>query len=419
MKISKKQLLLDRQALLDEIAALQKENLILRIGEPPPLPVPASPDEEAVARQSDFSRFPKLRAVDEQYENVNPDDSAADIKTLPQAAEHLRRYAAAHFGLYASRALYASFLGAMAASDFIILRSEDDGRSALTLSRAAAAAWGQDIDIISMQPEWSRTADLLGELDPATKYYRETDFLRSVYEAAYRDGASFTVLDNISASAERCLTELLPLLSLSHNQVNLARMIPLSETAWPGDPALLQNGALPWPGNLWLFGTLPDDRTQLSPQLRSAAMEFCLPSQKQAKSFLTPLQKTAVVPARQLRSLFAHAREVFVLPEETLRLYTQVERYLADHMELSLGAQTQSQLKCFSSVCLACGLRPAEALDSFFYQKALRRLEYIEPGILKYELPGLRRFITEAFGKRAVPLTLSLLESMQETGSVG
>jgi hypothetical protein len=40
MKIRKKQLLRDRQALLDEIAALQEEALRLRAGEPAPVPAP-------------------------------------------------------------------------------------------------------------------------------------------------------------------------------------------------------------------------------------------------------------------------------------------------------------------------------------------------------------------------------------------
>jgi len=422
MKIRKKQLLRDRQALLDEIAALQEETLRLRVGEPPSSPVPDSPEEEIYARQSDFSRFPLLRAVDEKYENAVLDESpeAKPQAPLPQVAEHLRRYAAAHFGLYAGRPLFAHFLGAMAASDFLLLRSGeancvsggDAGPGPLTLCRAVAAAWGQNIEIVPAQPNWSRPADLLGEADPATRRYRETDFLRAVYESAYCEGVSFLVLEGISAAPARCLTELLPLLSLSYNPANLARKITLAHSTWPGDPVLLQNGALPWPGNLWLAGTLQPGGTS-SPQLRAAAMELCLPGQQGAKAFLTPLQPPTGLSARQLRSLFSHAREVYALPGEALRLYGLVEQYLAEHMELSLGPQAQVQLRSFGSVCLACGLRPNEALDGFFYHKALRRLEGADPGVLKYELPGLRRFLGETFGRRTLPLTTEFLEDLE------
>ncbi|MCL1952104.1 MAG: hypothetical protein FWF60_04680, partial [Oscillospiraceae bacterium] len=273
MKLRKKQLLRERRALLDKIAALQEENLRLRAGEPAPAPAPDSPEDEAAAHQSDFSRFPLLRAVDEKYESTAFGVSQGrNPPPLPQVAERLRRFAAAHFGLYAGRRTFVCFLGAMAASDFLLLRSEDAERGPLTLCRAVAAAWGQNIEITPVRPGWARAADLLGEPDPAARRYRETDFLRAVYEAGYSEGVSIAVLDGVTA-APRCLAELLPLLSLSHSRANLARQVTLAETAWPGDPVLLQNGALPWPGNLWLIGTLPPGSPPPSPQLRAAAME--------------------------------------------------------------------------------------------------------------------------------------------------
>jgi hypothetical protein len=421
MTMRKKQLLRDRQALLGEIAALQEENLRLARGEPPDAPAPDSPEEEAAARPGQFSRFPLLRAVDEKYENIMLDDlsdtapkAGAAPQVLPQVAEHLRRFAAAHFGLYAGRPLFAHFLGAMAASDFLLLRSEDAERGPLTLCRAVAAAWGQNIEITPARQDWTRPADLLGEPDPAARRYRETDFLRAVYEAGYNEGVSIAVLDGVTAAPPGCLTQLLPLLSLSHNRANLARRITLAQSAWPGDPLLLQGGALPWPENFWLAGTLPPGAPPPTPHLRASSMEFCLPGQQGAKAFLTPLENPAPLPARHLRELFAHARDVCALPEEALRLYALVEQYLAESMELSLGAQSQAQLRAFGSVSLACGLRPNEALDVFFYHKALRRLDSADPGALKYELPGLRRFLAETFGKRALPLTAGYLERLAE-----
>jgi len=400
----KKHLLRERQALLDEIAALQQENLLLRTGEPPEAPAPDLPEDEVAARQSEFSRFPLLRAVDEKYENAALGEApGGSAPALPQVAEHLRRYAAAHFGLYAARPLFACFLGAMAASDFLLLRGDDAGRGPLTLCRAVAAAWGQNMEIVPVRPHWTRPADLLGEPDPAARRYRETDFLRAVYEAGYNEGVSLVVLDGVTAAPPGCFAALL----------NPVRKIALAESGWPGDPLLLRDGALPWPGNLWLVGTLPPGAPALSPPLRAAAMEFCLPGQREAKSFLTPLEGPAPLPARHLRELFAHARDVYALPEDALRLYALAEQYLAEHMELSLGPQAWPQLRAFGSVCLACGLRPAEALDGFFYHSALRRLDAAGPGVLKYELPGLLRFLAETFGKRALPLTVGWLEGLE------
>jgi len=370
-----------------------------------------------MARPGAFSRFPLLRAVDEKYENAALDETQ-QARPLPQVAEHLRRYAAAHFGLYANRKLFACFLGGMAASDFLLLRSvsgEEGGEiGPLTLCRAVAAAWGQDISIIHAQ---GAEGDLLGGPEPGNRRYRETELLRAVYEAGYNQGVCFTMLEGIAAAPQHSLSQLLPILALSHhggishNSANFTRGITLAQSAWPGDPLLLQNGALPWPGNLWLVGALPPGGIPAQ-QLRGAAMEFCLPPRQGTKAFLTPLENPAPLPARQLRDLFTHAREVCALPEEALRLYALTEQYLAEHMDLSLGAQAGPQLRAFGSVCLACGLRPAQALDGFFYHKALRRLDRADPAALKYELPGLRRFLGETFGRRALPLTLGMLEGM-------
>jgi len=405
----KKQLLRDRQALLDEIAALQEENLRLRVGDPAPAPAPDSPEEEAAARPGQFSRFPLLRAVDEKYENamLGAPPAAGAQGPLPQVAEHLRRYAAAHFGLYAGRPLFACFLGAMAASDFILLRGGDT--APLAFCRALAAAWGQNIELTPV----CGPGDLLGGPGPDARRCRETDLLCAVYEAGYREGVSFAVLEGVAAAPESCLSRLLPLLSLSHNSANLARQITLADSAWPGDPALLRDGVLPWPENLWVVGTSQPGAPAPTPRLRASAMEFCLPVGQGAKAFLTPLENPIPIPARRLRGLFSHAREVYALPEEALRLYALVEQHLAEHMELSLGAQAGAHLRAFGSVCLACGLRPNEALDGFFYHRAMRRLEQADAGALKYELPGLRRFLTETFGRRALPLTMDYLEGLE------
>ncbi|MCL2494684.1 MAG: hypothetical protein FWE98_03395 [Oscillospiraceae bacterium] len=406
----RKQLLRDRQALLDEIAALQEENLRLLRGEPVEPPVPDSPEEEVAARPRDFSRFPLLRAVDEKYENTFPGGPrlVRPQPTLLQIAGHLRGYAAAHFGIHAGRPLFAHFLGAMAASDFLLLRGENPP----LFCRAAAAAWGQEIEVIPARGDDSGSkGDILGEPGPAAGRYHETGLLRAVYEAGYREGVSFALLEDAAAMPERRLARLLPLLSLSHNNANFARKIALAETAWPGDPALLEDGALPWPGNLWVVGTLPAGAPPPSPQLRAPAMEFCLPAAREAK--LAALENPSPVGAAQLRGLFAHAREVYALPEESLRHFALLEQYLAEHMELSLGAQALPQLRSFGGVSLACGLRPNEALDGFLYHRALRRLETADPAALKYELPGLRRFLAETFGRRALPLSMEYLDRLE------
>ncbi|MDR2752856.1 MAG: hypothetical protein LBB50_00925 [Oscillospiraceae bacterium] len=451
----KKQLLADRQAMLDELSALQQENLRLRIGTPrSPPPVPFSPEEEEAraARQSAYSRFPKLRDIDAAYtETLEPSATLPGQATHlhsqeegvhqkvnlapPQAvAEQLRRYAGTHFGLYANRALFAHFLGAMAAAEVLLVRGEDEEES-LLFCQAMAAALGQRVEVTQVQPHWRGSADLLGAMAPGGKHFDESDFLCTLYRAHYQDSVCFAVLRDIDAAPPAgYLRALLPLLGLRRTEGDgLAglRQISLCGTAWPGDPLLLREGNLPWPENLWLLGTFAPLRAaaegsagtektiagaakpkgdSIEGALRAAAMEFCVPAQLSTGSaFLAALAKPMYLPAAHLRSLFAHAAETYVLPGELLRRYGLLRQYLADHLDLSMGAAADRQLERFGSVCLACGLRPEELLDGFLYHKGLRCLEGLHPALLKYELPGLRRFLAAEFGKRGLPMTVQYL----------
>lgn len=422
--MTKRKMRRERSALLEEIAALQEENLRLRRGEAEEIPLPAptedaAPGEDEAIRQSSFSRFPLLRGADEEFANALTEGPAAAPErpiAPPQLADHLRRYAAAHFAIYGDRGLYAHFLGAMAASGIVLLRSEDPGRSPLLLCQAIAAAFGQSLAMTTVKPGWTGSADLLGAADPSSKLYHETAFLRTLYTAGYREAPCFAALDHLTAAPPMDYLEgLLPAAAMAHSESlpGLSRRIALADAAWPGDPLLLENGTLPYPENLWLFGNIAPDEPLPDQRLRGAAMEFCLPKLP-SKAYLVTLTAPLQMTAYDLRDRFDYAREVFLLPEETLRDYRKTTRYIAEHLDLSLGAQTEQQLMRFGSVCLACGLRPSETLDGFFYHKALRRLESADPAQLRYELPGLRRFMESTFGKRGVPLSMGFLQTLAD-----
>ena len=419
--MTKKQLLRERKSLLDELAALQEENLRLRRRastnkeEAPPVPDDSFADETPVA-QHRFSRFPLLRSVDQHYENndARAGDKPAKAESLIQIADHLRKYAAAHFGIFTERMIFAHFLGAMAASDIILLRQGDEHRSPLLLCQAVAAALGQKLDLTTVQPHWSSAADLLGCADPASKLYRETAFLRKLYAAGYEQGVCFSALDRVTAApAEGYLSALLPALSLAHAEGSrFARAIPLADAAWPGDPVLLREGTLPYPENFWLFGSIDAEDPLPGERLRGPAMEFCLPALAE-KNYLVSFAKPMAITARELRAHFAHAADIFSLPGEALRRFRQTVQHLAEHLDFSLAAATESQLLRFCAVCLACGMRPAEALDGFLYHKALRRLETADPAALRFGLPGLRAFLSDTFGARELPLTMRLLDELE------
>ncbi|MCL2105659.1 MAG: hypothetical protein FWH26_01125 [Oscillospiraceae bacterium] len=432
-----------RRAMLDEIAALQNEKLdLLRESRRLAALLPremAEPEEKDSRKASQeerggelaadsaellpaapYSRFPRLTAIDTRMRALAP-PAFDERTTLSQLAEHLRRYAAARCGIYAPRSLYGCFLGAMAASDFILLRTEkliteklttETGQSPLSLPAAAAQALGESLDITSVSSAWRGACDLLGQENPLTKRYEETRFLELIYEAGWSGSPRFAALDHLTAApAEGYLSRLLPLYAMLPGQEG-PRSLQLAASQWPTDPRLLRQGALPLPPSLWLFGALCPEEPAPSERLCAAAMEFCLPPLSD-KSFLVPWSEAVPLRAARLRELFAGAGEIYPLPEGMRRRYEQVERQLAEQLHCGTGAST-GQLERFISVGLACGLTSREAIDGFLYHKALRRLEYADPSLLRFALPGLKASLLLIFDRRALPLSMGYLNGLSE-----
>jgi len=400
----KRDILAGQKALLDEIAALRKENMQLRQRlselpeEPFEMPVPDDPEEE-ITPAHQFSRFPVLRSVDDKYPDgvlPAPEEEDGEPITLQALAAHVRGYAATQFGLRAAEDVYASLLGAMAVSDLIMLRGE-----ASALPQAAAAALGQQAEIVSLR----NAENALGTWDAATKMYHEKRLLRVIYEAGYQSAPCVAVLEDAGTAAPEGLAAVWRTAGMGRGP---ARALRLANDAWPGDPLLLQGGSLPYPENLWLFAAAKQDAVQIA-----ASMQLTINLQED-KAEIPQVLKPIEISAARLRELFRAASEEHPIPEEINKLFAQTAEYLAEHLDYAIDAQTQRQMAPFIGVCLACGLQPKQALDAFLYHKALRRLESADEFLLRHELAGLERFLNDTFGKNGLPLTRVFTKGLQK-----
>lgn len=431
----------DRQALLNEIASLEEDKLRLRAkldsaappeeSEPPTDDAPDLPDDPDSALPPPAfasTRFPLLTKMDEKY--AQPESGTADSPpagALQYLAEHLRRYAAAHCGIYAPPGLYGSFLGAMAVSDLLLLRGEDSppaaagvtGHPAMGLASAVAQAMGRELDMVTVQAHWRGSADLLGRCGAATKIYEETHFLRLLYEAGLRKGPSLVAFQRfMAAPPERWMAELLPLLELRTPsrkdewiRTDERRSLRLAESSWPNDPRLLREGSLPWPEGVWLLGLLGADDPAPPPRLREIAMEFTVPAQA-VKPFLVPWTQPLPMETAHLRGLFDHAAELYKLPLQMRGRWDALEEYLAAQLQLNLGARSGERLERFAATCLACGMTSRDAVDSYLWHHALRKLDTLEPAALRHLLPGLSDFMVKTFERRSVPMAMEYLRGL-------
>ena len=400
----KKDILAGQKALLDEIAALRKENMQLRKKlselpeEPIEQPVPDDPEEE-ITPAHQFSRFPVLRSVDDKYPDgvlPAPEEEDGEPITLQALAEHVRGYAATQFGLRAAEDVVASLLGAMAVSDLIVLRGEAAG-----LPQAVAAALSQEAEIVSLR----YAENALGMWDAATKLYHEKRLLRVIYEAGYQSAPCFAVLENAGTAAPEGLAAIWRTASMGRGP---ARALHLVNDTWPGDPLLLRGGSLPYPENLWLFAVAKQDAAPIA-----APMQLYISLQDE-KAEIPQVLKPMEISAARLRELFREALAEHPIPKEITKLFAQTADYLAEHLDYAVDAQTQRQMAPFIGVCLACGLQAKQALDAFLAHKALRRLESADEFLLRHELAGLERFLKDTFGKNGTPLTHDFTKGLQK-----
>lgn len=114
-----------------------------------------------------------------------------------------------------------------------------------------------DAAVCSVQPSWRERSELYGYFNEFTKKYTETEFLRAVYEANYRNDPQIVILDEMNiARVEYYFAEMLSILELPN--VN-EQVIDVVNDVWDNDPCLIKEGKIQIPTNVWFVGTINND----------------------------------------------------------------------------------------------------------------------------------------------------------------
>ena len=106
------------------------------------------------------------------------------------------------------------FISGMATSKIIILEGIS-GTGKTSLPYAMGKFLKYDTSIIPVQPSWRDKSELVGYFNEFTKRFNETDFLKALYEATYREDVGLIVLDEMNlARVEYYFAEILSLLEM-------------------------------------------------------------------------------------------------------------------------------------------------------------------------------------------------------------
>ena len=220
----------------EKILAMKVSQLGLKPGESPFLEEEKAEGEDGEKTEDmldeDYSRFYKLTQVDLEIENYVPPEYN-DTITLPEICEMFRNFACSRMGLYYEIKIIRLFLAAFASTRLIILQGIS-GTGKTSLPYAFGKFLQNDATIASVQPSWRDRTELFGYFNEFTKRFNETELLKKMYEATYKDDVFITIMDEMNiARVEYYFAELLSILEMPSRDEWVVTLVP---SVWSTDP---------------------------------------------------------------------------------------------------------------------------------------------------------------------------------------
>ena len=361
------------------------------------------------AQRSQVHRFPKLTLVDEKYHGyVEP--AYDNGISLEKFTEGYRLYAASNLQLYYTPEIVRRFVAGMASSKLLILEGIS-GTGKTSLPYSFSRYMNNPATIVSVQPSFRDRTELLGYFNEFSKRFNETEFLRALYEANYRQDPTLIVLDEMNlARIEYYFAEMLSVLEMPSKDEWVLDLVP---TAWQGDPERLQDGKLPVSDTTWFIGTANNDDSTftITDKVYDRAMPIEL--NDRADAFECELHPQCFITAEHLQVLFEQAKLDHPISEEMLDNLEKLDSYLSTRFKLSFGNRIIKQMYDFVPVYVACGGTELGGMDYIIARKVLKKFESMNVNFVRDEITGLIEYIEKLFGAAGMPDSVDYLRRIQ------
>jgi hypothetical protein len=422
----------DQEELLNEVATLNREviklttekekilamkvsQLGLRPGESPFIDETQEGEEEGEgadtdATNEDFSRFYKLTQVDLALENYEPPDYNNDI-TLPEIVDMFRNYASSRMGLYYDHKIIRLFLAAFSTTRLIILQGIS-GTGKTSLPYAFGKFLKNDATIASVQPSWRDRTELFGYFNEFTKRFNETEVLKKMYEATYKEDIFVTILDEMNiARVEYYFAEMLSILEMPSRDEWVVSLVP---SVWPTDPKHLFDGKLRLPENMWYVGTINNDDSTFAVTDKVYDRAIPIDINSKGKYFDAPWTENLSLNYKHLEEMFRESKVKYKVSEESLRKLAELDDYVIEHFRLAFGNRIVKQLTDFIPSYVGCGGTEIDGLDFLLCHKILRKFESLNLSFIRDEIGGLITYLNKNFGKSNMKESKEYLERLQK-----
>lgn len=361
------------------------------------------------AESGENNRFPKLTLVDQRYADfVEPvfDDEI----TLAQLVDDYRRFACSQMHLYYTEEIIRRFVAGMASSKLLILEGIS-GTGKTSLPYSFSRFLDNPATMISVQPSYRDRTELLGYFNEFSKRFNETEFLRALYEAGYREEPSIIVLDEMNlARIEYYFAEMLSVLEMPSQDEWVLDLVP---TAWPGDPKHLFDGKIRVPSSIWFVGTANNDDSTftITDKVYDRAMPIEL--NERADAFECDPQSSCRITSQHLEQMFAQAKRDYPISQETEEMLQKLDNYLQTRFKLAFGNRIIKQMHDFIPVYVACGGTELDGMDYIVARKVLKKLESMNITFVRDEIRSLIEYIEKVFGKANMPDSKAYLTRIQ------
>lgn len=354
-------------------------------------------------------RFPKLQLVDEKYANYVEPAFNNDI-SLEEFVDNYRLFAASQLHLYYTPEIIRRFVAGMAASKLLILEGIS-GTGKTSLPYSFSRYMNNPATIVSVQPSFRDRTELLGYFNEFSKRFNETEFLRALYEANYRQEPTMIVLDEMNlARIEYYFAEMLSVLEMPSKDEWVLDLVP---TAWDGDPVKLDSGKIHVTDGTWFIGTANNDDSTftITDKVYDRAMPIEL--NERADAFECDPQPACEITTEHLLYLFQKAKVEHPISDVMMENIQKLDKYLLTRFKLSFGNRIMKHMYDFIPVYVACGGTELDAMDYIVARTVLKKFESLNVSFVRDEITGLISYIEKIFGTEGMNDSKEYLRRIQ------
>ena len=347
-----------------------------------------------------ISIFPTLEESDKKLDTYDANQVYPEAPSLSVISEKFQAYIATVHKIYFDIDLVRSYIAGLATSKVVLLEGLS-GTGKSTLPRRFMEFIGGNSEFIPVQSTWKDRADLIGYYNDFTNNFKETRFLKTLYENNYTtDKISTIVLDEVNLSRiEYYFADFISAMEYPVDMRYVELMQPIKGRKMP---KLLEDGKIHINENTFFVGTANKDESTYT--ITERVYDRAIVINFEEKHF--PIETENVtepikISYNQFEKLVndAKANENGKLTDDEMAKFEELYNFINDNFDVQVGDRIFAQLDTFTSVFAACGGNKYRALDVMFANKFVRKLNNIFDDSMGDSLDKLVALIDNNFGK--------------------